>query len=164
MQEVFDQHTDQDRDGIVRGGSGKIICLGGYSLYSHLGSIAVEDLVSTPCKDIVEELRSLFRDLYLHVLTRPLMNSHVQSRIEARREQDTRVKDAREKLRSSEWVLSVMNRHLVSSWGVDDDGSLYMTEPRLEPSANRMRRKRKAADSHDGMTFNQRRKGRLPPA
>jgi hypothetical protein len=160
MQEVFDQHADTDPDGIVRGGSGKIICLGGY----HLGSIDVEGLVSTPCKDIIEELRSLFRDLYLHVPPRPVMNSQVQSRIETRREQDPRVKDAREKLCSSAWVLAVINGHLASRWDVDDDGSLHKTELRPDPSASRQRRKRKAADIDDGMTFNQRRKGRLPPS
>lgn len=159
MQEVFDQHTDLDPDGIIRGGSGKIICLGGY----YLGSIDVEGLVSTPCKDIIEELRSLFRDLYLHVPSRPVMNSQVQSRIETRRELDPRVKDAREKLCSSAWVLAVINGHLASRWDVDD-GSLYKTRIRPVPSASRKRQKRKAADSDDGVAFNQRRKGRLPPS
>ncbi|KAI0256261.1 hypothetical protein BJV78DRAFT_1151039 [Lactifluus subvellereus] len=71
--------------------------------------------------------------------------------VTAEREQDPRVREA------------TRNSALPSGWDVDDDGSLYKTELRPNPSASRDRRKRKAADSDDGMTFNQRRKGRLPP-
>ena len=56
----------------------------------------------------------------------------------------------------------MMNRQLASKWDVADDGSLLKTELRLDPLASRHRRKRKASD--DGLTFNARRKGRLPPS
>ena len=164
MQDIFDQHTEIDRDGIVRGGEGKMLCLGDTHPGYRLDSTTVEDLIITPCKDIIEELRALFRDLYLHVPTRADLSSRAKSRLEAQREQDSRVKKAREKLHSSEWVLAIMNKHLASGWDVDDDGSLYKTEIRPDISASRNRRKRKAADSGDGLTFNQRRKGRLPPS
>jgi hypothetical protein len=158
MQDVFDQHTDPESDGIVRGGSGKLICLGGYPLNTYLDSITIEVLVSTPCKDIIEDLRSIFRDLYLHVPANAVEDSNVQLRLEKRREQEPRVKEAREKLRSSKWVLAIMNRHLASRWDVDDDGSLYKTEIQ-DLSASRNRRKCKAADGDDEGTYNRRRRG-----
>jgi hypothetical protein len=164
MQDIFDQYTEHDRDGVVRGGAGKISCLEDSHPGDRLDSTTVEDLVITPCKDIIEELRALFRDLYLHVPTRADLSSRAKSRLEAQREQDPRVKKAREKLHSSEWVLAVMNKHLAFRWDVDDDGSLFKTEIRPDILASRNRRKRKAADSDDGLTFNQRRKGRLPPS
>jgi hypothetical protein len=160
MQNVFDQHTDFDRDGIVRGGSGKLFCLRG----TYLDPPDIHDLVRTPCRAILEELRSLFHDFYLHVSARTDVSSDTQLMVTAQREQNPRVREAIEKLRSSEWVLSIINRHLASSWDVDDDGSIHKTELRPDPSASRQRRKRKAADIDDGMTFNQRRKGRLPPS
>ena len=160
MQDVFDQHSGLDRDGIVRGGSGKLICLADYLL----GGLTIDLLVTTPCKDIINDLRSLFNDLYLHVRVMTTQDSDFQSMIEALREKDPRVKEARERLRSSEWVLALINRHLDSKWDVDDDGSLHKTVLRPDPSASRSRRKRKASDSDETMTFNQRRKGRLPPS
>ncbi|KAI0254074.1 hypothetical protein BJV78DRAFT_1359772 [Lactifluus subvellereus] len=160
MQYVFDQHTDLDRDGVVRGGSGKLSCLDGRS-FSRL---IVYDLIRTPCRAIFEELRLLFRDFYLHVPNETDLSPDAQLMLTADREQDLRVREAREKLRSSEWILAVISRHLASRWDVDDDGSLHKTELRPDPSASRQRRKRKAAGSDDGMTFNQRRKGRLPPS
>ncbi|KAI0245238.1 hypothetical protein BJV78DRAFT_540079 [Lactifluus subvellereus] len=141
MQDVFDQHTDLDRDGVVRGGSGKLSCLRD----TYLDRITVYDLVRTPCRAILEELRSLFHDFYHHVPSNTDLSSDAQLMLTANREQDPRVREAREKLCSSEWILA-------------------MTELRPDPSASRQRRKRKAADSDDGLTFNQRRKGRLPPS
>ena len=161
MQDVFDQHTDLDEDGIVRGGSGKLACLYGLSFSRFM----VYDLIRTPCRAIFEELRSLFRDLYLHVPHETdIIRPDAQLMLAAEREQDPQVREAREKLRSSEWILAMIGRHLASRWDVDNDGSLRKTELRPDPSASRQRRKRKAADIDDGMTFNQRRKGRLPPS
>ena len=160
MQYVFDQHTDLDRDGIVRGGSGKLICLRGF----YLDPPDIHELVQTPCRAILEELRSLFHDFYLHVSARTDLSPDTQLMVTAEREQDPRVREAVERLRSSEWVLSIISRHLASRWDVVDDGSQHNTELRPDLSANRQRRKRKAADTGDGMTFNQRRKGRLPPS
>jgi hypothetical protein len=164
MQDIFDQYTQHDRDGVVRGGAGKILCIGDAHPGDRLDSTTVEELVITPCKDIIEDLRALFRDLYLYVPTRADLSSDTKLSLETKREQDPRVKNAREKLHSSEWVLDVMNKHLASRWDVDDDGSLHKTEIRPDILASMNRRKRKAAESDDGLTFNQRRKGRLPPS
>ena len=47
---------------------------------------------------------------------------------------------------------------------MDDDGSLHKTVLRPDSAASRNRRKRKAEDiNEEKMTFNQRRRGPLPP-
>ncbi|KAH8998186.1 hypothetical protein EDB92DRAFT_2111982 [Lactarius akahatsu] len=103
--------------------------------------------------DIIEELRSLFDNLYRHV--QPFANTipRVQSRIKYKRDQDKSVQDALKKLRSSEEVLSIINKHLDST-GSWDDGSLYKVKFRPDPATSRNRRKRKAED--DGRDFNER--------
>ncbi|KAH9954087.1 hypothetical protein BC827DRAFT_1244831 [Russula dissimulans] len=149
MQKVFDQDTGLGRDGIVRGGDGKLICLAGILF----GPTALDFLVSTPCKGILEQLRSLFRDFYLHVpsTTDIDMDPKQEETIEVKRENDPRVQESREKLRSSEW-------------DVDDDGSLSTAQFRLDPSGSKNRRKRKALDDVDEKgTYNGKRKWRLPP-
>ncbi|KAH9992537.1 hypothetical protein BJV74DRAFT_884660 [Russula compacta] len=120
----------------------------------------------TPCGDIIEELRTLFRDLYCHVPLDASISTRAQLSIAAKRERDSQVKDARKKLSSSEWILDMMNRHLGSRWDVTDDGSLIKTELRLYPSAERNCRKRKAPNDQDEgrRTWNAWRKGRLPPS
>ena len=133
LQTVFDQHTDFDCDGIVRGGSGKLNCL----RETYFDRITVYDLVRTPCRAILEELRSLFHDFYFLVMDNIDLSSDAQLMLIAQREQDPRVREAREKLRSSEWILAIISRHLTSRWDVDDDGSLHKTELRRDPSASR---------------------------
>ncbi|KAI0295610.1 hypothetical protein B0F90DRAFT_1670072 [Multifurca ochricompacta] len=54
-----------------------------------------------------------------------------------------RVQDALKKLRSSEWVLSIFDRHIDSTWEVDDDGNLCKDELQIDSSASRNRWKRK---------------------
>ena len=160
MQDVFDQHYGMDDGGITRGGKGKIVCLSGRG---DLNPITIDDLVKTPCKDIIEELRSLFDDLYLHVPQTFDGRSRIQGTIRRKREQDENVQNAIKKLQSSEEVLAIINRHLASSWDVDDDRSLYGAQLRRDLEASRGRRKRKAED--DGCPdFNERRKGRFPPS
>ena len=160
MQNVFDQDTGLGRDGIVRGGTGKLIFLGGY----YFDSTTLGYLLRTPCRAIVEQFRSLFRDFYLHVPTKFDIDPELQSEVEAKRGDDPRVKESREKLHSSEWVLALMNEHLASAWDVDNDGSLYTAEFRLDPSGSKIRRKRKAPDDVDEKgTYNSMIKGRLPP-
>ncbi|KAH9000864.1 hypothetical protein EDB86DRAFT_2827764 [Lactarius hatsudake] len=159
MQNVFDQSEDRDDDGIIRGGRGKLNCL----QQGVLGRKAVDYLVKSPCKVIIEELRSLFNNLYRHIEppfdTVPSMRSDIDSD----REQDERVQDAVRKLRSSEEVLRIINDHLKSKWGVDDDRSLYEGEFRPDSVTSRNRRKRKAEDD-GGKDFNERRRGRFPPS
>jgi hypothetical protein len=55
---VFDQHTDMDRNGNVTGGKGKLFCL----LNGELNKTTSMNLVKTPCREIIEDLRTLFRD------------------------------------------------------------------------------------------------------
>jgi hypothetical protein len=69
MQHVFDQHTDMDRNGIVKGGNGKLSCLRQVNLHP----ITIKGLVKTPCRNIIEELRSVFNDFYLGVHGDPLL-------------------------------------------------------------------------------------------
>ena len=159
MQEVFDYHTPRDSAGVVRGGNGKLICLGDH----QLSSVFVRDLVETPCSDIIEEMRSLFHDFYLHMQAGEL-SSRIRSAIQARRERDSRVQNARKKLDSSDELLAIMNKHLASTWNIDNDGSLDLSEPRANPSASRNRRKRKAGDKEDSeQNIRLRRIGRMPP-
>ncbi|KAH9051973.1 hypothetical protein EDB87DRAFT_1581999 [Lactarius vividus] len=146
MQNVFDQSDDMDDNGIIRGGRGKL----------HY-------LVETPCKDIIEELRSLFNNLYCHV--QPLADTAplVKSRIKSKRDRDERVQDAVKKLRSSEVVLAIINEHLESKWDVSNDGSDHKVRFHADPGTSRNRRKCKAEDDN-GKDFNERRSGQFPPS
>ena len=164
MQNVFDQHTEMDHDGIVKGGKGKLLCL-------HNGDInkkTVWNLVKTPCWKIIEELRALFRDFYLFVDVAPnLLEDPVPDGLstdEEEREKDLRVQEATKKLSSSEWILEMISKHLSSKWDVDDDGSLHKTMLRPDSAASRDRRKRKAGDRNEGLADHKRRKGLLPPS
>jgi len=160
MKDVFDQHTDMDRNGNVTGGKGKLFCLRD----GELDSSVVYDLVKTPCGDIIEDLRTLFHDYYLYIPAHETRTLNARLVYEAKRERDPRVREAIKNLSSSEWILGMINRYLSSKWDVDDDGSLHKTKLRPDSAASRNRRKRKAEDNNDEkMTFNQRRRGRLPP-
>ncbi|KAH9017119.1 hypothetical protein EDB83DRAFT_2679871 [Lactarius deliciosus] len=159
MQNVFDQSDDMDDDGIIRGGRGKLYCL----RQAALDPTTVEDLVKTPCKSIIEELRSLFNNLYRHIQLLADTTPSMQSSTKSKREQDERVQDAVKKLQSSDKVLSIINEHLKPRWDVDNDGSLCKTQFRPAPATSRNRRKRKAEDD-DGKDFNERRRGRFPPS
>ena len=159
MQAVFDQHTRADRAGHVRGGEGKLGCVGGLKFSSG----TIESLVRTPCCEIIEEMRSLFRDLYLHTEAGEI-SSHAQSKNDERRGRDPRVKRAREMLRTSDVFLGIFEKYLKFEWDVDNDGSLDLTELCVDTSASRNRRKRKAED-YDGCELNihLKRLGRMPP-
>jgi hypothetical protein len=170
MQDVFDQHTEMDHNGVVTGGDGKLFCLRN----GKLGKKTVQKLVKTPCRNIIEELRDLFRDFYFFAEMEPNRSEDFDpdgsSADEDEQHQDLRVQEATEvqeatkKLGSSEWILEMISRHLSSEWDVDDDGSLHKTVLRLDSAASRVRRKRKAEDRNEGnMTYNKRRLGRLPP-
>jgi len=139
MRHVFDHHTNMDRTGMVTGGEGKLGCVRD----GYLDRTIVRALVRTPCHGIIEDFRALFRDFYLYVPTLPDVSLEAY---EAEREQDPRFKDAREKVRSSRWVLDMMNGHLARDWNVDDDSSLHMTVLHPDSVASRNRRKRKTPD------------------
>jgi hypothetical protein len=159
MRNVFDQHTEMDHDGIITGGKGKLFCLRD----GWLSWFVVYDLVDTPCKDIIEDLRALFHDLYCHIPADAIRNPATLLVLEAKRKQDPRVQEATKNLSSSEWILEIINRYLSSKWDVDDDGSLYKAVLHPNSAASRDRRKRKAEDSNEEKTtYNERRRGRLP--
>ena len=170
MKNVFDQHTNVDRNGNVTGGKGKHNCL--HNL--ELGRGIVRKLVKTPCRDIIEELRAFFRDFYLSVDVAPdqsedsdpggSLTGKAKQEQDFRFQQTTRVLEATKNINLSKWMLEMINGHLSSKWDVDDDSSLHKTVLRPNSAACRDHRKRKAEDSsEEKMTFNQRRKGRLPP-
>ncbi|KAH9038577.1 hypothetical protein EDB85DRAFT_2287515 [Lactarius pseudohatsudake] len=160
MQIVFDQSEDMDDDGIIRGGRGKLHCL----RQGALGPRIVRGFVQTPCKDIIEDLRSLFNNLYRHIEPPADITPSMEADIKSDRQKDEKVQDAVKKLRSSEEVLRIINEHLKSSWD-DKDGSFDKVKfrPNPDPAASRNRRKRKAEDD-DGKDFNERRRGRFPPS
>lgn len=109
--------------------------------------------------DIIEALRALFHDLYLGIEVPSL------GKFKTKKPQDPRIEEAHQKLRSSKWVLSLINGHLASEWPTNNDGSLHKTVHRphsLESSRKRLKRKSPDTEDHQG-NFNAYRKGRLPP-
>jgi hypothetical protein len=164
MRDVFDQHTEMDHNGIVTGGDGKLFCVRN----GKLGERILRKLVKTPCRDIIEDLRDLFQDFYL--FAEVAANLSEDSEDENERKRDLRIRkagqirEANKKLSSSKWILETINRHLSSKWDVDDDGSLHKTMLRPDSAASKNRRKRKAEDKNgEKMTYNKRRRARLPP-
>ena len=157
MRHVFDHHSEPDGEGIVTGGDGKLACVANTTLSSGV----IMDIVETPCFEIIDEMRSLFRDLYL--MEDAYLTKTARLRVEERRKRDPRVNVAREKLRTSDAFLAVFERHLGSEWDTNDDGSLDQTEAQRDQSASRSRRKRKAEASESEENMHIRRIGRMPP-
>ena len=158
MKRVFDWHSEPDKSGFVKGGDGKLTCVGGLKFSTPL----IETLVETPCCAIIEEMRSVLHDLYLYMEAVDLI-ARAQSRITEKRKNDPRVEHAREKLQTSDVFLAIFEKHLATGWDINDDGSLDLTELQPDPSASRKRRKRKADDSGDEENWHVRRIGRYPP-
>ena len=159
MRNVFDQHTEMDHNGVVTGGKGKLFCLRD----GELNLSVVYNLVKTPCRDIIEDLRTLFHDFYLHIPAHETRDPDALLVYEAKRKRDSRVQDATKNLSSSGWVLETINRYLSSEWDVNDDGNLHKTVLRPDSAASRNRRKRKALDSNEEqMTLAQQHRGRVP--
>jgi hypothetical protein len=124
---VFDQHTEPDDRGVVRGGSGKMSCLVGVYLNKNL----VRGLAKTPCRKIIEEMRSLFYNHYRHLYAGSnLSDTESGTEDDGDREQDQRVNDAREKLQTSYFFLAIIEKHLRSEWDVIQEKSL-LTRARL---------------------------------
>ena len=146
MERVFDWHSKPDKSGFVKGGDGKLECVGG----TKFSTTIIESLVEIPCCAIIEEMRSILHDLYLYMEAVDL-DPRTRSRIAEKRKNDPRVKHAREKVRTSDIFLAIFEKHLESGWDINGDGSLGFTGPQPEPSAstNRWKRKAKADDSGD---------------
>lgn len=159
MKQVFDWSSQPDKSGFVKGGDGKIACVGG----TKFSPAIIETLVETPCCAIIEEMRSILHDVYLHMEAVDLI-AHTESRIAERRKNDPRVEHARKKLQTSGVFLSIFEKHLGTGWEISDDGSLDLTEPHADPSASRNRLKRNADDGGDeGENWHVFRVGRYPP-
>ena len=160
MADVFDQYESK-AVGCSRGGKGKLAVLGGTELPTP---IILGLTFRTPCSAIIEELRALFHDFYHHVFYLTTPQQEVIEIYQKLRETDPLVQDARDKLQSSDAFLAILEKHLNSAWDVDDDGSLDRSEPLLDSSASRNRRKREAGDSADeGQNMHLRRRGLMPP-
>jgi len=159
LRDIFDQYSRVGHDGAVTGGVGKRFCL---LKDGPLGRVIVRDLVKTPCRDIIEKLRTLFHDFYLHDTTGDNISLETHLFYKGLREEDPKVKDAREKLRSSQWILDMINAHLASKWDVDNDGSLHSTPLRPNPSASGDRPKRKAPDDDEKRDSKIHKGGHLP--
>jgi hypothetical protein len=111
IKRVFYQYPDSDSDDYHFGGSkGKRLCLKNY----ELDPIVIECLVGTPCRNIIEDLRDLFRDFYGYPPPGRYLSPEERASAEASKEQNPLVLAAREKLRSSEWILGVINGHLAA--------------------------------------------------
>ncbi len=149
MKLVFDQYYDMGNDSITKGGSGKFICLQG----GYLPAEVVEELAETPCKDIVEELRSLFQDLYRHIPLITDTRSKMQEKIRRKRDKDEKVQSALKMLVSSSEVLAIIDKHLASNWDVDNDCSLGTVDvfPDLSLSTSGQKQKRKAEDDWENI-------------
>ena len=90
MQLAFDYHMDMDHHGNVTGGKGKLSCVRDMDLDAN----TIEDIINTPCRNIIKELQALFYNFYLHVPGGPTTSSCVQLSNQAKWEQDLQVKDA----------------------------------------------------------------------
>jgi hypothetical protein len=155
MRAVFDQHSEMTHDGFLTGGAGKLACL-------REGPLGWSVFYKTPCKEIIEELRALFRDFYLHIPTQETRDPEIVEAYTTRRDDDPRVQDAAKKLSSSEWMVQMIETHLSSKWEVVDDGSLENTILRPDSRASSSRRKRKGGVPEE-LTPQKRRMGQLPP-
>jgi hypothetical protein len=160
-QEVFDYHSEPDREGIVKGGRGKLACVKD----SALSSGVINLLVKTPCREIIEEMRSLFYDF--HLMEDASLTKSQRLCIEAERKRVPRFNVAREKLQTSDAFLAIFERQLGFEWDINDDGSQnpIETQEDQEQSASRNRRKRKADESDIEGSGNMHilRIGRMPP-
>jgi hypothetical protein len=160
MVDVFDQYESKKVDR-SRGGKGKLAVLQGSELSTQ---IVMSLAFRTPCPSIIEEFRALFNDFYRFVSYQTGLEPAVVEMYDKMRETDSRVQEARSKLRSSDAFLAILEKHLNAAWDVDDDGSLDLSEPLLDSSASRNRRKREAGDSNDdGRNIHVRRRGLMPP-
>ncbi|KAI9437125.1 hypothetical protein F5148DRAFT_1154424, partial [Russula earlei] len=127
---VFDGYRDVDEDGVIRGGDGKLSFL--HKLMLHPDSFG---FVPEPCRQIIEELRTLLKTFYDDINPKSIMPEP-----QAERNVRTEVKDAHEKLCSSEWVLNLI------TWNLESKNCLSKNIVGHDPTFSRGCRKRKAKD------------------
>ena len=144
-------------------GIGKLCCV----FDGAFGSFRMEILVKTPCRKIIEEMRSLFGSLYANFDMAISIPSPGQSTDEEGTGRGSLAREAREKLRTSDAFLAILEKHLQSEWDIDDDGSLDRPDLQPDGSASRKCLKRKAgnrSDSDSEENIHVRRIGRYPPS
>jgi len=159
IQKVFGRPTGY----FDRTGMGKLCCVIDHTFSSFL----IEIFVKTPCCKIIEEMRSLFGSAYPNHYMDPTISPSEQSTDEEGTGQGLSVREAREKLRTSDAFLAILEKHLQSEWDIDDDGSLDRPDLQPDGPASRKRLKRKAEDRSDSDSeenIHVRRIGRYPPS
>ena len=157
IQQVFGRPTGYfDRPDV-----GKFACV----LNHKFSRFLIKILVKTPCRKIIEEMRCLFGGLYANSSLDASDSSSEQSTDEEHTGRDLSVREAREKLRTSDAFLAILEIHLRSEWDIDDDGSLDRPELKPDGSASRKCLKRKAEDRSDSEEdIHVRRIGQYPPS
>ncbi|KAI0273345.1 hypothetical protein BC834DRAFT_853409, partial [Gloeopeniophorella convolvens] len=166
IRQVFDQYKTM-RDPttlkkIITGGAGKRDCLDGEMLADD--EIALALLVTTPCKDIIKDMRRLFSPVYLH-LGKTLVSRPLQLSRESQRTRDPLVQRALKSVQSSKALLAIVEKHLASPWDVTDDGSLNLKFVQPSPTASyKRKRERDPVVDSEGSDLKKRRKGpEVPP-
>ncbi|KAI0273342.1 hypothetical protein BC834DRAFT_853395 [Gloeopeniophorella convolvens] len=143
LKEVFDQYKAQrdpnTRKFVTTGGAGKKDCLNGEMLADD--EIAL--FVTTPCKEIIKDMRRLFSPVYLH-LGKKLVSRPLQLSRESQRARDPLVQQALKKVQSSEALLAIMEKHLAHRWDVTDDGSLNLKLVQPSPTASYKRKRERS--------------------
>ncbi|KAI0273357.1 hypothetical protein BC834DRAFT_1030174 [Gloeopeniophorella convolvens] len=157
---VFDSSAKSDTLRAVVGGTGKCLCLKDSTLASGI----IEELVKTPCNEIVEEMRGLFADFYLHVAVEAgLFSESMQRKIEEKRARDPLVQAAHTTLRSSRALLDILEKHLKSPWEITDDASEYLGEIRPSALASKKRKHGQAFHADPREDFYPARRWYSPP-
>jgi hypothetical protein len=160
MVDVFDQY-ESIKGNRSRGGRGKLNVFKGTELPTR---VIMGLTFKTPCSALIDELRALFNDFYLHTTYQISSEPEVEEMYAQMIKEDPQVQEAHKKLQSSDAFLAILGRHLNSSWEVNNDGCVNPSDPFLDLSASRNRRKRPATDSDDqALNFHQKRRGRMPP-
>ncbi|KAI0273318.1 hypothetical protein BC834DRAFT_928374 [Gloeopeniophorella convolvens] len=140
---VFDYSKRSHHVNAIVGGKGKHWCLKN----DELSSADIGDIVKTPCADIIEDMRSLFADFYLHVRGVPEYKPEAVRKLEDKRARDPTVQEARKALQSSKALLDIFEKRLASPWEITDDASENLRETRC-PSVSKSR-KRKRGEASD---------------
>ncbi|KAI0273344.1 hypothetical protein BC834DRAFT_1037998 [Gloeopeniophorella convolvens] len=164
IRQVFDQYEGvldpTTLKKIITGGAGKKDCLGGEMFADD--EIAL--FVTTPCKEIIKDMRRLFSPVYLH-LGKTLVSRPLQLSRESQRARDPLVQQALKKVQSSEALLAIMEKHLAHRWDVTDDGSLNLKLVQPSPTASyKRKRERSPVVDSEGSDPKKRRTGpEVPP-
>ncbi|KAI9507352.1 hypothetical protein F5148DRAFT_1285326 [Russula earlei] len=134
---VFDQHRQTD-NGIVTGRVGKLSCIHNLQLSQE----TIGSLVKTPCGEIIQDLRNLYRSFYNGFNSDPPVVSDTSKPPGPNKPDPSKVS-------SHKSILDIIDRHMTSQsqWDKDDNGSQDTSVFGPYLMASRTHRKRKAPDS-----------------